>query len=83
MMFRGFLIAALLLMSVGCAMTRTMPDGSVVVVEVDGQEAAALLDRIERWQERRDAAVAAGEAERAERLDRRIAEALALLETVK
>lgn len=67
------LVAALSLAGVqGCVATRTMPDGSVVTVEVDGAELDALLDRLDRYIAAHDAAQARQDAEAQARLDRRI-----------
>lgn len=57
----------------GCTTTSTLPDGTVVVTTTDWQavfqSVDAALERYERIEARRDAARAAGDAERAERLD--------------
>jgi hypothetical protein len=70
---RWILCIALALGALGCATTTTAPDGSIVVTTVDWravfETVDAALERYERIEARRDAARAAGDAERAERLD--------------
>lgn len=57
----------------GCQTTSTLPDGSIIVTTTDWQAVFATVDaaleRYERLEARRDAARAAGDAERAARLD--------------
>lgn len=58
---------------VGCTTTSTLPDGTIIVKTTDWQAifdgVDAALERYERIEARRDAAEAAGEAEKAARLD--------------
>lgn len=77
-----FILALCAVLAGGCALTRELPDGSVVTVTVDAAQVEALLDRVEQYQTDRDAARARGDAEEAARLDARIAAAIEALRTL-
>ena len=72
-------LALCLALGSGCAMTRSMPDGSTVTVTVDGAQLDALIERVELYQRQRQVAEALGREEEAARLDARIADILATL----
>lgn len=74
---RNAILAAIMLvlalaLAPGCVATRTLPDGSVVTVEVDGAELDALLDRLDRYIAAQQEAQARQDAEAQARLERRI-----------
>ncbi len=84
---KWLLCVALALAAMGCTTTSTLPDGTIVVTTPDwsaiytGVEAA--LAQYERIEARRDAARAAGDAERAERLDAILDAIMAAVEDAK